>query len=232
MDRIARIARIAFSRAAPVNLGQPLRGTRTGIIASAPYAFGAFVRSGWLTPQGAISQYPMNSLIKGERLASTSSQKSQQVCLAFKVLVRRLLKISPTFRKIPPSASKSNSKHKQKTKQSSRPQDKHTPKQFRTHLEAFFAQHPTFKYDPTKPYMGEFYRMTNQFGWDSNGDLDQRARFHEARKGINEASVRQFNEIFGKDENDLASWRNLCSVLEIAKIPKSLNGCREVRNHG
>lgn len=119
-------------------------------------------------------------------------------------------------------------KLKREAKKSSRPRDKRTQAELRTHLESFFAQYPDFKYDPTKPYMEEFYRMTNQFDWDSKGTPEQQASFQAARQGINDASVRQFNEIFGKDENDLTSWRNLCSVLEIADIPTSLKDCRKV----
>lgn len=109
---------------------------------------------------------------------------------------------------------------------SSRPRDPRSQAELRTHLESFFAKYQGFKYDPTKPYMDEFYRMTTQFGWNSKS-----AEFQQARQGLNEASVLQFNEIFGKDEKDLAAWRNLCSVLEIANIPKSLDGCKSVRNY-
>ncbi|KAF8598044.1 hypothetical protein BDV93DRAFT_421968, partial [Ceratobasidium sp. AG-I] len=87
-------------------------------------------------------------------------------------------------------------------------------------LEIFFSQYTGFKYNPAKPYMGEFYRMTNQFDWKSKSD-----EFQEARKKLNDASVLQFNAIYGR-RNNIASWRNLCSVLDIAEIPKTLDECR------
>ncbi|CAE6387548.1 unnamed protein product [Rhizoctonia solani] len=100
--------------------------------------------------------------------------------------------------------------------------------ELRTYLEAFFAQpeYSGFKYNPAKPYMQEFYRMTNQFGWDSKGTKEQQEKFIGAREGLNTASTLQFNAIYGEDEEDPAAWRNLCGVLRIANIPENSDMCR------
>ncbi|KAH7334204.1 hypothetical protein B0J17DRAFT_720624 [Rhizoctonia solani] len=141
---------------------------------------------------------------RGVRLSSTDSQKASA-----------------------PSKEKGKAPKK---KHASPPRKKLSRAELRTHLEAFFAQpeYKGFRYDPAKPYMEEFYCMTNQFGWDSKGTKEEQEKFQAAREGINRASVLQFNAIFGTDEKDPAAWRNLCSVLDIAKIPKSRWGCREL----
>ncbi|KAG8751877.1 hypothetical protein FRC11_008910 [Ceratobasidium sp. 423] len=127
------------------------------------------------------------------------------------------------------ASTASKGKDKSSKKKKSPPPKKGFRAKHRTHLEAFFAQpeYVGFKYDPTKPYMEEFYRMTNHFGWDSRGTEKQQQKFRAARKGINKAMVHQFNEIFGK-KNKLAAWRNLCSVLDIAEIPQTRSECEEV----
>lgn len=130
------------------------------------------------------------------------------------------LKEKPDPRQKQKSGAKQEPGRNQKQK-NKRPRQR-TRGELRTHLEIFFSQYAGFKYDPAKPYMGEFYRMTNQFGWESKSD-----EFQEARKKINDASVLQFNAIYGQ-RNSISSWRNLCSVLDIAEIPKTMDECRTV----
>ncbi|GAB1524566.1 hypothetical protein RhiTH_007720 [Rhizoctonia solani] len=133
------------------------------------------------------------------------------------------------YLKAPNTPKKQTKNSKGKVSASVPPKKKLSQAELRTHLEAFFAQpqHSGFIYNPSKPYMDEFYRMTKQFGWNSKGNEYQQAKFKEAREGINKASVLQFNAIYGEDEESLAAWRNLCGVLGIAKIPKSRFRCRE-----
>ncbi|CAE6444627.1 unnamed protein product [Rhizoctonia solani] len=97
------------------------------------------------------------------------------------------------------------------------------PEELRTYLEAFFAKYPGFEYDPTKPCMSEFKRLTEWAGWEKGSD-----EFKEARKGMNEALTDQFNAIYGKDPNDIAALRNLCSVLELAEIPTERSACKKL----
>ncbi|CAE6387578.1 unnamed protein product [Rhizoctonia solani] len=72
--------------------------------------------------------------------------------------------------------------------------DEATVKRLRKYIKQFFAKYPAFDYDPTKPYTEEFIRMTQQFGW-----LEDSEEYKTARKRLNSASVRQFNENFDRE---------------------------------
>ncbi|KAG5652140.1 hypothetical protein H0H81_006159 [Sphagnurus paluster] len=56
--------------------------------------------------------------------------------------------------------------------------------------------------------------------WDEDTKNIQRSLFKDTL-------VQAFNTIYGTDENDLASWQNLCSILHIAPMPEGLTACRE-----
>ncbi|EUC55553.1 hypothetical protein RSOL_120700 [Rhizoctonia solani AG-3 Rhs1AP] len=105
-------------------------------------------------------------------------------------------------------------------------QDKLMQRRSQVYIKKFFAQYPKFNYDPANHYMDEFYRMTKQFGWDSKGTFEQRARFRAARDKIDKASVLQFNEIYGTDEGDPAAWQTLFDILRIGKAPKNVADCK------
>ncbi|KAG1867058.1 hypothetical protein C8R48DRAFT_833139 [Suillus tomentosus] len=94
--------------------------------------------------------------------------------------------------------------------------------QTQTPLDDFFATHPTFDYDSSASASSEFYRMCGQFCWDR--DDKEREKAHNDFKN---ALVRQFNEIYGTDVNDLTSWHNLCQIVRISPIPDTLKLCRE-----
>ena len=87
----------------------------------------------------------------------------------------------------------------------------------------FFAQYPNFNYDFSKSVMAEFYRMCDEYDWDRDDPERE-----EAREGIKDAMTRQFNIIYGTDENSLPAWQNLCSVLNLPNIPNKLGACRDV----
>jgi hypothetical protein len=72
--------------------------------------------------------------------------------------------------------------------------------------------------------MEQFYRMCDEFGW-NKGDPEKK----EARDLLSDAITRQFNDIYGTDEDDIGSWQNLCRVLRISIIPEDLEGCKRVR---
>lgn len=72
--------------------------------------------------------------------------------------------------------------------------------------------------------MEEFHRMMTQFGWEPSKDPE----FEAAREGIDVASVCQFNDLFGTDENDIDAWQTLCDVLDIKDVPLTLQGCKQV----
>lgn len=66
--------------------------------------------------------------------------------------------------------------------------------------------------------------MCRFFGWDKEDK--ERVEAHEALK---DAMVKQFNEVYGTDIEDISCWQVLCSVLRIEPIPDELEACREVR---
>lgn len=50
----------------------------------------------------------------------------------------------------------------------------------------------------------------------------------QARDGLKDAMVEQFNEYYGEDIEDINSWQVLCGVLGISPIPQKLDACRNV----
>lgn len=65
--------------------------------------------------------------------------------------------------------------------------------------------------------------MCDEFGWDrENKEREQ------ASRDFKDALVKQFNDIYGTDVNDLTSWRTLCQIVHVSPIPDTLESCREV----
>ncbi|KAG8725502.1 hypothetical protein FRC12_001369 [Ceratobasidium sp. 428] len=90
------------------------------------------------------------------------------------------------------------------------------------HFVAFFAQFEDFSYDPSQSVAGEFKRLQKTTEW---------------KKGINRgealvnyklALVLQFNETYGTNQNDLASWQNLCRALGVDDVPDTLSACKKI----
>ncbi|KAF8848879.1 hypothetical protein BDZ45DRAFT_605233 [Acephala macrosclerotiorum] len=90
------------------------------------------------------------------------------------------------------------------------------------HIDAFFAQHEEFDYNPSAPVWAEFSRMCDEFGWYIE-DYEMR----NAKRNFKSAMVQQFNDLYGTDMNDLDSWHKLCRILNIEPIPEGLKECRE-----
>ncbi|KAN0082970.1 hypothetical protein V8E55_008765 [Tylopilus felleus] len=90
-------------------------------------------------------------------------------------------------------------------------------------LEDFFAKYyPEFDYDATASASHEFYRLCDELDWDS-GDPER----EDAHREFKNTLVKQFNEIYGTDEDDLGEWQNLCHIVDIDPIPDDLESCRE-----
>ncbi|THH29413.1 hypothetical protein EUX98_g4784 [Antrodiella citrinella] len=83
------------------------------------------------------------------------------------------------------------------------------------HIDAFFASHPTFNYNPTRPFVREFNRMATQFYW---GRYERRDQMSLLRGAVAE----QFNAYYGEDENDARGWQELCVVLGIYPVPPTV----------
>lgn len=71
--------------------------------------------------------------------------------------------------------------------------------------------------------MLEFYRMCDQFGWETDDEEKEKAR-----ESLKDAMTLQFNSIYGVDVDDISSWQSLCEALGIVPIPKKLETCRNV----
>ncbi|KAG2158682.1 uncharacterized protein EDB93DRAFT_1245913 [Suillus bovinus] len=91
-----------------------------------------------------------------------------------------------------------------------------------TPLDDFFATYPKFTYNSSASAPLEFYRMCDQFCWDREDEERE-----QAHSDFKDALVKQFNEIYGTDVNDLTSWRNLCQIVRVSPIPDTLDLCRE-----
>lgn len=91
-----------------------------------------------------------------------------------------------------------------------------------TPLDTFFATYPKFEYDSSASAPLEFYRMCDEFCWDREDEERE-----QASRDFKDALVKQFNDIYGTDVNDLASWRTLCQIVHVSPIPDTLESCRE-----
>ncbi|CAE7197176.1 unnamed protein product [Rhizoctonia solani] len=91
------------------------------------------------------------------------------------------------------------------------------------HLAAFFAQYPEFTYDPARPVLSELKRMKRVLKWDN-----KTWKSSGALAGLRRALVLQFNLTYGTDQNDLASWQNLCRAMRVTNIPETLSACKKL----
>ncbi|ELU36581.1 Tyrosinase domain-containing protein [Rhizoctonia solani AG-1 IA] len=87
-----------------------------------------------------------------------------------------------------------------------------------THVETFFSKYRSFSFNATQPIMAEFYRLCAFTLVDRE----------KARQGFRDALTRDFNEMYGVDEDDLGSWQRLCRAV-VAKVPDDIEECRKVR---
>ncbi|KAF8127472.1 hypothetical protein EV363DRAFT_1401177 [Boletus edulis] len=128
----------------------------------------------------------------------------------------RLLSTSTTPRRISPMPPRK--------KQKQRRGRKYREHALQSPLEEFFGGHyPQFEYNITKSASHEFYRLCDEFGWDRD-DPERRDAYREFKNAL----VKQFNEIYGTDEENLAKWQNLCHIVDIDPVPDDLETCREV----
>ena len=65
--------------------------------------------------------------------------------------------------------------------------------------------------------------MCDHFGWDREDEGREKAR-----DSMRRAMVLQFNDTFGTNAEDLASWQKMCEVIQIDPIPSDLDQCRRV----
>lgn len=65
--------------------------------------------------------------------------------------------------------------------------------------------------------------MCDFFGWNKHNK-----NLKDAREDFKAALVKQFNDIYGTDADNLESWQKLCRVLHIVPVPTRLAECRQV----
>ena len=92
------------------------------------------------------------------------------------------------------------------------------------HIAAFFARYPAFAYDPSIPFMDAFLDMCDHFRW--REDDDERK---DALRGLQDAMVRKFNDLYGVSVDSLWAWQRLCRAIGITPVSDSLRDCRSVR---
>jgi hypothetical protein len=108
-----------------------------------------------------------------------------------------------------------------------------------TPLEAFFSQYPKFQPEPSNSPIVEFGRLCKSYQWgqeDPEEDVACKAARKAARKAAHKAAreafqsamKREFDDLYGSDENDINNWHKLCYVLRIDPAPETLQECRTV----
>ncbi|KZP03919.1 hypothetical protein FIBSPDRAFT_844491 [Athelia psychrophila] len=90
-------------------------------------------------------------------------------------------------------------------------------------IQQFFGEYPSFNYSRSSPIMSEFWRMCQHFNWDKE-DEDR----EEAHKAFKDALTQQFNDYYGTDVDNIASWQKLCRRLGVEPIPEGLQACRAI----
>ncbi|KAL4265670.1 hypothetical protein AB1N83_003362 [Pleurotus pulmonarius] len=118
-----------------------------------------------------------------------------------------------TARSKEPKESKKSKKSKKEPKES-----KQEPRV--SHFSAFFAKYPEFQYHPANSAFLEFIRLCNR--WERKDP-----RRVKARRAFKHALVREFNDIYGTDENDIGSWHKICIVLDIDPLPDTIQEARD-----
>jgi hypothetical protein len=92
-----------------------------------------------------------------------------------------------------------------------------------THIAAFFAEFPSFRYRPSRPIWDQFEELCDLHDWDDD-DYEKR----QARRDLKDAMVHDFNSSYGTDVDDLESWKDLCEACGITPAQEDLAGYRDV----
>ncbi|KAL4248522.1 hypothetical protein ABKN59_007822 [Abortiporus biennis] len=94
-----------------------------------------------------------------------------------------------------------------------------------TPINDFFAQYPTFDFDPSQPVYDEFDRMCEEFGWN---DEKKKKKKGVVRRGLQNALVQQFNRFYGTQIESLESWQRLYKDIGIKPVPDDIESCKEL----
>ncbi len=73
--------------------------------------------------------------------------------------------------------------------------------------------------------MDQYFALQDLYGWKRSDFASD-----EAWEGIREALVLQFNSYFGEDAESLGPWEDLCDLIGLKPIPKTVEDCRKASN--
>jgi len=92
-------------------------------------------------------------------------------------------------------------------------------------LEDFFAQFARlgFTYQQNHTAHRNFNRLRKVARWENKSTT-----LAVARVDFNDALVQQFNFVYGTEVNNLASWQNLCTAIDIVPVPNTIKKCRKL----
>ncbi|KAH7334205.1 hypothetical protein B0J17DRAFT_672584 [Rhizoctonia solani] len=90
----------------------------------------------------------------------------------------------------------------------------------RSHLISFFAQYPEFKYDPSKSFISEFWKLVDAYGLNLN-----EKRFKAARRELRNAVLQEFKDIYGTHSCDIEVWQRFFNAIEIDEPPREIGQC-------
>ncbi|CAE6443580.1 unnamed protein product [Rhizoctonia solani] len=92
----------------------------------------------------------------------------------------------------------------------------------RSHLVSFFAQYPDFKYDPSQPFMDEFWRLVDTYQFGRHG-----TRYKLARRGVRNAILLEFKDIYGTRSCNMHVWHNFFKAIGIDEVPRDIGLCNK-----
>ncbi|CAK7562849.1 MAG: hypothetical protein SEPTF4163_000705 [Sporothrix epigloea] len=90
-----------------------------------------------------------------------------------------------------------------------------------TPLDRFFACYPDFRYDREQPPAKSFRLLEHFSGWERDSTEKK-----EAWKSYQQALIDEVRLWFG-NEDDLASWHQLCRAVGIRKLPPTRRECKQ-----
>jgi hypothetical protein len=93
----------------------------------------------------------------------------------------------------------------------------------RSHLSAFFAKYPGFKYDPSQPFMDEFWRLAGANGYGRRGK-----RYKLARRGLKDAIIQEFRDIYSAHSCDHSVWLKFFEAIGVDERPQNIGLCHRV----
>ncbi|CAK7271747.1 hypothetical protein SEPCBS119000_004765 [Sporothrix epigloea] len=90
-----------------------------------------------------------------------------------------------------------------------------------TPLDRFFASYPGFRYNRAQPPAASFQQLERYSGWEKRSEEQA-----DAWQSYQKALIDEVRLFFG-NENDLASWHQLCRATGIKELPPAISECKQ-----